>query len=84
MVFGYDIDTTRISDLRQGIDKTLELEPGKLKKVLLQNPDSKTGLYFTDKLADISSCTYYIVTVPTPVDEPINLFSHICSKVVKR
>ncbi len=67
-VIGYDIDENRISELRQGTDRTLEIETSKLKKVLVQKPSEQTGLFCTNKLVDIASCNYYIVTVPTPVD----------------
>ena len=91
MVYGFDIDATRISELRQGNDKTLEIESLKLKKVLVQNPGEQAGLFCTSKLEDIASCNYYVITVPTPVDEankPIltHLFksSQTVGKVLKK
>jgi len=91
MVYGFDIDATRISELQQGTDKTLEIDSLKLKKVLVQNPGEQAGLYCTNKLEDIASCNYYIITVPTPVDEankPIltHLFksSQAVGKVLKK
>jgi UDP-N-acetyl-D-glucosamine/UDP-N-acetyl-D-galactosamine dehydrogenase len=67
-VVGFDINKKRVAELSAGQDKTLEIEDADLKNVLFANPGSK-GLYCTDNLADISSCNYYIVTVPTPTDK---------------
>ncbi|MDV7187808.1 nucleotide sugar dehydrogenase [Lutibacter sp. TH_r2] len=66
-VVGFDINTERISELKKGVDATLEVEPAVLKKVLVKNSDT-IGLFCTSKLTDLENCNYYIVTVPTPVD----------------
>src|ERR1700747_3174935 len=70
-VIGFDINKTRIIELMSGRDQTLEIEDADLKKVLAVTAGSK-GLYCTDKIADIISCNYYIVTVPTPTDKRNN------------
>ena len=57
---GFDINICRIKDLKQGIDKTLEVEK--------ENLTSSTMLTFTDELQDLSECNIFIVTVPTPID----------------
>lgn len=57
---GFDIDGARISELRQGHDSTLELSRKEL--------TGAAKLRFTSIADDISGCTVYIVTVPTPVD----------------
>jgi len=57
---GFDINATRIAELRQGRDSTLEVEPGLLAEA--------TRLGFSDRLQDIAGCNTYIVTVPTPID----------------
>lgn len=57
---GFDIDGGRISELRQGHDSTLELSRKEL--------TGAAKLRFTSIADDISGCTVYIVTVPTPVD----------------
>jgi UDP-N-acetyl-D-galactosamine dehydrogenase len=73
-VVGFDINKNRVAELMQGNDATLEVEPDKLKGVLLDsNPvsdlsSSTTGLYCSTNLDDIRPCNIYIVTVPTPVD----------------
>ncbi len=67
-VVGFDINERRIKELRAGTDSTLEVEDDILKKVLSETPKMETGLYCTNQLGDIADCNYYIVTVPTPVD----------------
>jgi len=73
-VVGFDINKTRISEISEGMDSTLEVEPEKLQKVLLTaNPTTedvnKVGLFCSSNLEDIRFCNFYIVTVPTPVDK---------------
>ncbi|MDR6782412.1 UDP-N-acetyl-D-galactosamine dehydrogenase [Pedobacter africanus] len=68
-VFGFDIDALRISALNSGMDQTFEVSNAELNQVLTQNCSSTFGLYCTNELDKISSCTIYIVTVPTPVDK---------------
>jgi UDP-N-acetyl-D-galactosamine dehydrogenase len=59
-VIGFDINETRVKDLRNGKDITLECSA-----VEIQNAGN---LIFTASLKDIASSTIFIVTVPTPVD----------------
>jgi UDP-N-acetyl-D-galactosamine dehydrogenase len=70
-VIGFDINNARISELMSGRDQTLEVDDADLRKVLTTTPGSK-GLYCSDSSADIVSCNYYIVTVPTPTDKHNN------------
>jgi UDP-N-acetyl-D-galactosamine dehydrogenase len=58
---GFDINQTRIDELKKGTDRTLEVEEGELK--------TANHLTFTSKANDLKSVNYFIVTVPTPVDE---------------
>ena len=67
-VIGFDINQARIDELRKGHDSTLEVEDDVLQGVLRESPKMDTGLYCSNQLDDIADCTYYIVTVPTPVD----------------
>jgi len=60
-VVGFDINTKRIAELKSGLDATNELTTAQLNKVV------GTSLKLTTSLADISDCTTFIVTVPTPV-----------------
>ncbi len=57
---GYDTNQARVSELRDGRDSTLEVEPESLALA--------SRLRCTASLADIAGCTVYIVTVPTPID----------------
>ncbi len=59
-VFGFDIDSKRITDLKDGKDKTLEITKEELK-------ESK-NLVLTKKINDLNKCNFFIVTVPTPID----------------
>lgn len=68
-VVGFDINEARIKELSSGKDSTLEVENDYLKSVITSDTNSNTGLYFSNQLADIESCNYYIITVPTPVDK---------------
>lgn len=68
-VVGFDINTKRINELRNGIDTTLEVDNETLNKVTKTKPDDKNGLYCSDSLEDLQDCNYYIITVPTPVDK---------------
>lgn len=60
-VVGYDTDESRIKDLVDGNDKTLEVENS-----LLEH--AKSNLKFTANYEDIKDCNIFIVTVPTPID----------------
>lgn len=60
-VVGFDVSESRIAELKKGIDKTLEVEPENLRK--------SVNLKFTAAPSDLKNCNYYIVTVPTPVNE---------------
>lgn len=59
-VIGFDINEKRIAELQSGHDHTLETSPEELKEA--------TKLAFTSKAQDLSDCSVFIVTVPTPVD----------------
>lgn len=67
-VVGFDINESRVKELNQGHDHTLEVEDDLLKSVLVEK-DSSIGLFNSCKIQDIRDCNIYIVTVPTPVDK---------------
>ncbi len=82
-VVGFDIDSRRIAELRQGHDRTEEVDEQELAEA--------KHLTYTDNLEDIRDCQYYIVTVPTPIDEhkkpdltPLEKASTALSKVLKK
>lgn len=60
-VIGFDINQDRISELRGGFDRTREVEPDELKRA--------TRLQFSADKNDLKDVSYFIVTVPTPVDD---------------
>ena len=57
-VTGFDIDSHRIDEIRDGHDRTGEIEPAKLRAV---------NATFTADPADLRGHDIYMVTVPTPV-----------------
>ncbi|SEM29504.1 UDP-N-acetyl-D-galactosamine dehydrogenase [Chryseobacterium taichungense] len=71
-VVGFDINQSRIDELRNGTDSTLEVESDVLKSVLVNdNPfnNNVNGLFASADIQDIKDANIYIVTVPTPVDK---------------
>jgi len=68
-VVGFDINQQRVTELMAGKDSTLELESAALNEVLVKNATNEKGLYCSTNIADIKSCNYYIITMPTPVDK---------------
>lgn len=67
-VVGFDINQTRIDQLNQGNDVTLEVSENLLKEVLTADLSSN-GLLCSSNLDDLKQCNYYIITVPTPIDK---------------
>lgn len=68
-VVGFDIHLTRINELNEGIDRTLEVDEKSLKAVLSDDKNPGNGLFCTNQIENLRSCNFYIVTVPTPVDK---------------
>jgi UDP-N-acetyl-D-galactosamine dehydrogenase len=58
-VIGFDLNETRIAELRDGVDRTREVEPALLRNLHLR---------FTANPRDIAPANFFIVTVPTPID----------------
>ena len=84
-VRGYDISERRLSELQKGFDSTLEVETGKLREAFGK------GLTCTDDPETLRDCTFYIVTVPTPVNSnhepeltPLEEASRLIGKVIKK
>ena len=65
---GYDINSTRVSELNKGVDKTLEVESERLKRAL-NGENGVSGFVCSDKVDDIADSNIYVITVPTPIDE---------------
>ena len=60
-VVGFDINQTRIDELRKGVDRTREVDAEELL--------AAKRLAFSSNENDLKSVNYFIITVPTPVDE---------------
>ncbi|HEV8078804.1 MAG TPA: NAD(P)-binding domain-containing protein, partial [Marinobacter sp.] len=81
-VVGFDINSQRVQQLKDGVDLTREMSPQEL-------ADAKY-LSFTTDLEAIRGCRIFIVTVPTPIDEfkspdltPLIRASETVGKVLK-
>ena len=61
-VVGFDISSTRIQELEDGHDMTLEIDDNLLASV-------KDNIQYTSDIKDAKDCNIYIVTVPTPIDK---------------
>jgi UDP-N-acetyl-D-galactosamine dehydrogenase len=59
-VVGFDVDSRRIELLRAGKDWTGEIAHEEL---------IASTMRFTDNVADLAGCNFFVVAVPTPVDE---------------
>lgn len=60
-VIGFDINQKRIDELKSGQDHTLEVTPEELQQ--------SQHLSFSANLDDLKQSNFFIVTVPTPVDQ---------------
>ena len=83
-VIGFDLSKKRIAELRNGIDKTKEIE-----KNLLERNNKK--LFFSSDENDIKPANVYIITVPTPINErnepdliPLKLATRIVGLCIKK
>ena len=61
---GFDMNQSRVDTLMIGHDATLEVADE-----LLQDAICNHGFKCTTSLEDIKDCNFYVVAVPTPVDE---------------
>ncbi|MEN8992297.1 Vi polysaccharide biosynthesis UDP-N-acetylglucosamine C-6 dehydrogenase TviB [Avibacterium paragallinarum] len=82
-VVGFDIHQMRIDELKSGQDHTLEVSPEELGQA--------TNLNYSANLEDLKDCNFFIVTVPTPIDEfkqpdltPLIRASETIGKVLKK
>jgi UDP-N-acetyl-D-galactosamine dehydrogenase len=83
---GFDINSKRVMQLKNGEDVTLEIENGDLSKAL-----SNGYFSVTDQLSDIADSNFFIVTVPTPTDKnnrpvltPLVMASKAVGSVLKK
>lgn len=82
-VVGFDINKKRVDELKNGNDFTLEVSSNDLKRA--------THLSYTTELDGIKDCNFYIVTVPTPIDDnnapdlkPLESASKSVGEVIKK
>ena len=61
---GFDMNQSRVDALNAGHDSTLEVSDE-----LLQDAIKNHGFKCTSDIDDIKDCNFYVVAVPTPVDE---------------
>lgn len=64
---GFDMNSNRVKALMEGHDSTLEVSDD-----LLQEAINKHGFVCTSNIDDIKECNFYVVAVPTPVDDDHN------------
>jgi UDP-N-acetyl-D-galactosamine dehydrogenase len=57
---GFDVHREKVDELRRGYDRNQEIPEAELKG---------SSLKITSDLEDLKGCTFYVVAVPTPVDE---------------
>ena len=80
---GYDLSSTRISELKKGFDRTAEISKIEIKK--------NNKLKFTDKINDIKGYNFFIVAVPSPIKKnktpdfyPLKKSCRDISKIIKK
>ena len=80
---GFDINQSRVNDLHDEVDSTLECSVDDLREAV--------NLTYTDSIEDLKACNIYIVTVPTPIDEhkqpdltPLIKASEMLGKVINK
>jgi len=79
---GYDVNKTRVRELVNGHDRTLEVSDEEMKQ---------SNAKYTFNEADLVQANIYIITVPTPIDEknvpdlsPIRNSTEMISKYLKK
>lgn len=83
---GFDISKARVDELNAGHDSRLEVTDQLLKEALEIH-----GLKCTDNIEDLRDCNFFVVAVPTPVDEkmlpdlrPLLSSSELIGKVISK
>ena len=82
-VLGFDINQSRVDELKKGIDKTLESNKEEI--------ESSKFLNFSTNIEDLRNYNIFIVTVPTPINQfkspdlkPLLAASELLGKVLKK
>lgn len=83
---GFDLNASRVQALMSGHDSTLEVDDALLKEAI-----DKYGFRCSSDINDIRDCNFYVVAVPTPVDEnnhpdlkPLRGASETVGKVISK
>lgn len=70
---GFDLNQARVDELMSGTDSTLEVANDLLQSAIEMGKEyTDKGLVCTTDIEEIRNCNFYIVAVPTPVDENRN------------
>ena len=84
-VRGYDISEERLAELRELRDSTLEVASADLKRAF------ETGLSVSSDAETLRGCSFYVVTVPTPVTpnhepdlQPLESASRLLGSVITK
>ena len=82
-VIGFDINESRINELKKGFDRTLEISDEELKNSI--------NLSFSNNLEDLKECKIFIITVPTPINKnkepdlaPLKQASNAIGSILKK
>lgn len=82
-VVGFDIDVRRVEELTKGIDRTREVTDEEMRLA--------THVTYTSDSLSLRSCNFYLVTVPTPIDDakrpdltPLIKASETVGRIIKR
>jgi UDP-N-acetyl-D-galactosamine dehydrogenase len=80
---GFDVKANRIAELEKGVDSTLEVSAEELAEA--------SHLSYSTQASALSECNFYVVTVPTPIDEhkvplltPLESASRLLSNVISK
>ena len=83
LTMGFDINTSRLEELKKGVDRTMEVNQDEL--------TASNKLSFSSSVNDLRTCNVFIVTVPTPIDDykvpdltPVRKASETVSKALKK
>lgn len=91
-VLGFDINQSRIEELKLLTDRTNEADLAGMKNAMeLAKSNASLGLNFSANVEDLKSYNVFIVTVPTPIDQfkapdltPLLKASEMLGKVIKK
>jgi UDP-N-acetyl-D-galactosamine dehydrogenase len=91
-VLGFDINRTRVDELKKGFDHTLEADLNGMQAATeLRNLNAELGLSFSSNEDDLKDYNIFIVTVPTPITNfnmpdltPLVEASKMLGRVIKK